>query len=210
MTHVPSGMTATSRESRSQFRNRQLFVRKLRDSSRTQGRPAEGAPEPRRRRALRRAPPRREAPSLPDEVPARPRRRVARSACRRMPTVDAAFSHGRAVAAAIRGGKREKFVVALPSHATICPRRFRSPLFEQAKRNSAGCPSATPAETAGKNDEFLAFSARRGDFFGVRLLLRSRGGRAGAKAVRATGNACVSLLLRSCDGSVTGRCSGVS
>ena len=31
MTHVPSGMTATSRESRSQFRNRQLCLQKLRD-----------------------------------------------------------------------------------------------------------------------------------------------------------------------------------
>lgn len=31
MTHVPSGMTVTSRESRSQFRNRQLCVQKLRE-----------------------------------------------------------------------------------------------------------------------------------------------------------------------------------
>ena len=31
MTHVPSGMTVTSRESRSQFRNRQLCLQKLRD-----------------------------------------------------------------------------------------------------------------------------------------------------------------------------------
>ena len=31
ITHVPSGMTATSRESRSQFRNRQLCLQKLRD-----------------------------------------------------------------------------------------------------------------------------------------------------------------------------------
>ena len=32
MTHVPSGMTVTSHESRSQFRNRQLCLQKLRDS----------------------------------------------------------------------------------------------------------------------------------------------------------------------------------
>ena len=31
MTHVPSGMTVTSHESRSQFRNRQLCLQKLRD-----------------------------------------------------------------------------------------------------------------------------------------------------------------------------------
>ena len=39
MTHVPSGMTATSRESRSQFRNRQLCLQKLRRLFEAKARP---------------------------------------------------------------------------------------------------------------------------------------------------------------------------
>ncbi len=51
MTHVPSGMTATSRESRSQFRNRQLCLQKLREPVRARGRAAEGAPRTKATRA---------------------------------------------------------------------------------------------------------------------------------------------------------------
>ena len=39
MTHVPSGMTVTSRESRSQFRNRQLCLQKLRRLFEAKARP---------------------------------------------------------------------------------------------------------------------------------------------------------------------------
>ena len=51
MTHVPSGMTATSRESRSQFRNHQLCLQKLRDRFAREAVPPRSAAAPKRRRS---------------------------------------------------------------------------------------------------------------------------------------------------------------
>ena len=74
MTHVPSGMTVTSHESRSQFRNRQLCLQKLCDRF---------VRDPR----LQGAPSRPEAPALPNEGAARPRRRVTQAISQCVPSV---------------------------------------------------------------------------------------------------------------------------